>query len=80
MLIVPPPLLLNACEVNPPPSETALVNADETYPSTTSVWEARFLLMSEHWTTQTQYLGECNEQLKALRQWYDLQQNVEVAQ
>lgn len=77
---VPPVTLIKPCYVAPPPETRLLVNALEYYPQAGSVWEARFLLMSEHWTEQTQELGNCNAQLKGLRQWYDLQQTVEVEQ
>jgi len=57
-----------------------LVTADSYYPQAENVWEARFLLMTDHWNEQTQELGNCNNQLEGLRGWYDLQQDMEASE
>jgi len=32
-------------------------------------WEARFLMMSDKYIAQTDYLGLCNDRLKSIREW-----------
>jgi hypothetical protein len=34
-------------------------------------WEARFLLMVDHWNLQTDAISNCNKQLQSARDWID---------
>lgn len=69
--------LLAECYVVPPPSVMDLQQALQRYPQITDPWEARFLLMVEKFTAQTQELGNCNTQLAALKEWAERQAALE---
>ncbi|BEG72410.1 hypothetical protein RVBP21_0380 [Pseudomonas phage BRkr] len=67
------------CYVAPPPSADDLINAPSRYKvaGITDPWEARFLLMTDHWLLQTDYLGSCNLQIEKLRDWDKKQSEME---
>lgn len=72
-------MLLLPCYVEKPPSAEELVHAIDRYKVTgvTNEWEARFLLMTDHWLLQTDALGNCNLQVDKLREWNSQQRNLE---
>lgn len=41
-------------------------------------WEARFLLMQDHWMKQTDAVANCNVQFKAIRKWTADQKQLET--
>lgn len=78
-IIAPPSVLTQQCYVSPPPSESELKHALERYrvAGAMNEWEARFLLMSDHWLLQTDALGSCNAQLGATREWVNKHRGLE---
>lgn len=78
-MIAPPSVLLQECYVSPAPTERDIIDAPKRYRvvGKMSDWEARFLLMSDHWLLQTDALGSCNQQLKANREWVDKHRGLE---
>lgn len=41
------------------------------YPDIDNLWEARFLVLTEHSLSQTDAAGNCNRQLSKAREWVD---------
>jgi len=78
LLLTPPATLVEPCYVAPPPTRGALENPLELYPDADHEWQARFTLMVEKWNEQTQELGNCNKQIKELRNWVDQQTALET--
>lgn len=66
-----PSALTTECYVSPAPTEEDLLNAKQRYrvAGVVSDWEARFLLMSDHWLLQTDALNLCNKQVRKSREW-----------
>lgn len=77
--IAPPSVLTQQCYVSKPPTEAEIKHARERYRvvGVMSDWEARFLLMSDHWLLQTDAIGACNKQLKATREWVNKHRGLE---
>lgn len=74
-----PSVLTAECYTSPPPTADDLINALERYRITgiTDPWEARFLLMSDHYLMQTDAVGLCNGQLQKTREWHDKHRDLE---
>lgn len=46
-----------------------LVNAQNVFPTTSNVWEARFLIMYDAYLEQTGNLIDCDTQIGSIRSW-----------
>lgn len=66
-----PSILKSECRVDPPPTKEQLVNAQDVFPMTTNVWEARFLIMYDAYLSQTGNLFNCDLQIESIRSWDD---------
>lgn len=72
-----PKTLLTDCKPNEPPTTEAILNSRTTFPKAKSHWEAIALLFEDHWEKQTLQVGLCNDQLQAIKEWYEKQSTLE---
>lgn len=64
-----PSILKSKCQIDAPPTKEQLVNAQDLFPTTTNVWEARFLIMYDAYLGQTGNLFNCDLQIDSIRNW-----------
>lgn len=57
------------CQIDKPPSEAMLLNANQRYPEIKDAWEARFLIMYDAYLSQTSNLEQCDLSKKSIRSW-----------
>lgn len=65
--------------MSPAPTAQDITDAPKRYSveGKMSDWEARFLLMSDHWLLQTDAIGICNQQQRSLRDWVNKHRGLE---
>lgn len=74
-----PTVLTSECYVSQPPTTAEIMNAPQRYRvvGVMTDWEARFLLMSDHWLLQTDALKQCNDQVRKSREWVNKHRGLE---
>lgn len=79
MVLAVPSVLTTECYVSPPPTADDIINAAKRYRVVGKItdWEARFLLMSDHWLLQTDALNLCNKQVRKSRDWVNEHRGLE---